>query len=220
MDISSRFSLTDFLAYLFPGIFFLTGLYFLLLLTPLKFSLQDFTDLNLTAGILFLAVSFIFGVIISGFAEILTHSSRHKDDIQIPLDGFEKDIRAAFSNVFGKKGDFKWTRNHFYLCRSMVIQHMPYESQGILRQSSLRQLRMNMLPSIAMWLLTGLSWSFQFYRNDLTQWGIALALLTIISGIIIILNSLNRMQNNDKREVRETLAAFLVGYKTGMFNKK
>lgn len=216
MDISSRFSLTDFLAYLFPGVFTAAGLYFLLLLTPLETSLVNFT-MDLNTGVLFLVFSFILGVIVSGIAEILTKSIRHKNDTQLPLIGLEKDVKRAFKSVFGEKEDFKWTRTHFYLCRSIITQYMPNEMQGIQRQSSLRQLRMNLLPSILIWIFTGLGWGWRIFNNFSGNWGILLIAASIILGIAIFMITVNRMQNNDEREIRETLAAFLIGFKTGLF---
>ncbi|MCI0555311.1 MAG: hypothetical protein L0287_30560 [Anaerolineae bacterium] len=219
MDISSRFSLTDFLAYLFPGVFAATGLYFLLLLTPLRTAMTNFpTDLN--TGVLFLVFSFIIGVLVAGIAEIFTHRLRHKDDDRLPLIGFEKDVRRAFKDMFGGKEDFEWTRTHFYLCRSMVIQYMPNELQTIQRQSSLRQLRMNMLPSIVILIFAGIGWGWQVYNNGTTLWGIVLIVTSIVLGATMFMTIVNRMQNNDEREIRETLAAFLIGYKTGLFKKE
>lgn len=219
MDISSRFSLTDFFAYLFPGVFTAIGFYFLLRLTPLATSLADFpTDLNI--GILFLVFSFILGVIISGVAEMLTHSARHKNDAHLPLDGLDKDIKRAFTSVFGGEEDFEWTRTHFYLCRSMITQYMPNETQGIQHQNGLRQLRMNLLPSILIWIFTGLCWGWRIFNDFSESWGVLLIVTSIVLGLAIFMIMVNRMQNNDEREIRETVVAFLIGFKTGLFKKE
>lgn len=221
MDISSRFSLTDFLAYLFPGVFATAGLYLLLLLTPLETLLANLPT-DLTAGILFLVLSYVMGVVVSGVAEILTHKIRHKNDGRLPqpLVGFEKDIKNAFFVVFGGSKDFDWSRTHFYLCRSIVTQYMPDETPGIQRQSSLRQLRMNMLPSIIVWAFAGIGWGWKICSDQSELWGIGLIVFSIACGIVIFRIMLDRMQNNDEREVRETIAAFLVGHKTGLFKTK
>jgi hypothetical protein len=219
MDISSRFSLADFLAYLFPGIFALTAFFFLVMLTPLSTSLANLPT-DLTAGILFLVFSYITGVVISGFAEIFTNRFRHKSDFLIPLKGFEQDIKAAFKDVFDIKDDIEWTRVHFYLCRSIVFEHMPNEIQGIQRQNSLRQLRMNMLLPILFWVIAGCSWGWKFYASGTREWGVVLIFASIILGIMLFRVTVDRMQNNDAREVRETLSAFLAGYKTGLFLKQ
>lgn len=215
-NISNRFSLTDFLAYLFPGIFSLIGICVMLLLTPLKSILITLQiDLNIT--ILFLVFSFILGVLMSGIAEILTFQIRHKNDTKIPVEGFEKEIEKAFNAIFVRKKESKWTRQNFYLCRSMVMHYMPNESQVIQRQSSFRQFRMNLLPALVIWILNGVLWGLQIYFNFSIQWGFYLILATAIFGITIFLITINRMQNNDTREIRETLVAFLIGYKTGLF---
>jgi len=69
MELSNRFSLVDFLAYLFPGILTTLGIYLLLLLTPLMHVMQG-VSLDTGIGLLFLALSYIVGIITSGFAEI------------------------------------------------------------------------------------------------------------------------------------------------------
>lgn len=51
MDVSKQFSFTDFLAYLFPGIMSIFGIYFLLMLSP-AYHLLSQTSLDITTGIL------------------------------------------------------------------------------------------------------------------------------------------------------------------------
>jgi hypothetical protein len=70
MDISKQFSFTDFLAYLFPGIVSVLGIYFLLLLSPAE-NLLGKVPLDITTGILFLVISYVVGVIFSGFSSNL-----------------------------------------------------------------------------------------------------------------------------------------------------
>ncbi len=215
MDISSRFSLADFLAYLFPGIFGTTGLFLLLMLTPLKSSLITFPT-DLTTGILFLAFSYIFGVILSGFTEIITKRSANN----IPLSGFEEEVKKAFQAVFSIKNLNEWTKVHFYLCRSLVFEYMPNASQTIQRQSGLRQLRTNMLPSAIIWLFAGIGWGWSMINNGLQQWGITLMIFSPILCALFFIVTINRMRSNDQRETRETLSAFLAGYKAGLFKNQ
>ncbi len=215
MDISSRFSLADFLAYLFPGIFGTTGLFLLLMLTPLRPSLITFPT-DLTAGILFLAFSYIFGVILSGFVEIFTKRMANT----IPLSGFEEEVKNAFKVVFGIKNLNEWTKVHLYLCRSLVFECMPNASQTIQRQSGLRQLRMNMLPSAIIWFAAGIGWGWSMINNGIQQWGIALIIFSPVFLILFFLVTINRMKSNDQRETRETLSAFLAGYKAGLFKNQ
>lgn len=215
MDISSRFSLADFLAYLFPGIFGTMGLYYLLMLTPLRQSLVNFST-DLTTGILFLAFSYIFGVILSGFTEIFASGFRHKS---IPLSGFEEEIKKAFKAVFDAKEISEWTRVHYYLCRSIVFEYMPNAFQTIQRQSGLRQLRMNMLPSTIIWFVAGIAWGWDIINNGVRQWGITLIIISSVFWTSFFIVTINRMKSNDQRETRETLSAFLAGYKAGLFDK-
>ena len=170
MDISNHFSLADFLAYLFPGIFGTMGIYSLLMLTPLSQSLINIPT-DLTTGILFLGLSYILGVVLSGFTEIFTSQFRYKT---IPLVGFEEEIEKAFKIIFDVKKLDGWTRAHFYLCRSLVFEYMPNAFQTIQRQSGLRQLRMNMLPSTLIWILAGIGWGWRIINDGMRQWGIKL----------------------------------------------
>lgn len=218
MDISNRFSLRDFLAFLFPGIFTGAGLYITLLLTPLKSELLNMS-IDFGIGVIFLILSFILGVVVSGISEILTYRIRHKNDKKVPLKMFEKEIKKVFSLVFGGKTEFQWTREHFYLCRSIIIQHMPNVNYEIQRQSGLRQLRMSLLFPILIWILAGILWGLQIYWNISSQWGITLISLSIILGYFLIVLTIDRMQNNDEREIRETLTAFLIGFETGVFKR-
>src|SRR5690349_24842474 len=102
MDISSRFSPLDFFAYLFPGIAGTLGLLVLLALTPLK---STFTILSadLSTGILFLTVSFIMGVVFSGFSEIAFKwrepEARANIKTSIQLTNFHSDVVDALRDV-------------------------------------------------------------------------------------------------------------------------
>ena len=224
MDISSRFSLIDFFAYLFPGIAGTLGLLVLLSLTPLKGTFNVFST-DLSAGILFLAVSFIMGVVFSGFSEIVIKWREPKARANIKtstqLDNFQKDILDAFRDVLKLNRDEKlqWTRNHFYLCRSLVFEKMQNCAQLIQRQSGLRQLRMNMTFPIFIWFSAGVAWGIYHIRNRELFWGITLIVISISLVIPTFLMIVNRMDSNERREVREVLAAFLIGYKAGMFDK-
>jgi len=65
MDAANRFSIEDFLAYLFPGAIGALGLFLLLLLTPLKTTLTHLS-IDVTLGTLLLIWSYVFGLILSG----------------------------------------------------------------------------------------------------------------------------------------------------------
>jgi hypothetical protein len=163
MDISSRLSLVDFLAYLFPGIVGALGIYLLLLLTPLA-SILSAIPKDLATGVVFLGVSYILGVILSGFSEMVLREQEArrrggaKDKIYLP--GFERNVIDAFQAIFtiDHTNKQEWSTTHFYLCRALVTEYMPNAAQVIQRQSSLRQLRMNMTLPILIWLCVGVGW--------------------------------------------------------------
>ncbi len=75
------------------------------------------------------------------------------------------------------------------------------------------------LAEWAIWTLAGPGWGWQIYNNFSKQWGVGLIATAIILGVTIFLITVNRMQNNDERKIRETLAAFLIGFETGLLKR-
>ncbi len=224
MDISNRFSLVDFLAYMFPGVVGTLGLYILLLLTPLKDILQHLSA-DLATGILFLIVSFILGIVFSGFSEMAIKwrepEERSRIKSSIPLSNFEDDIVSAFGNILkpNQENATQWSKDQFYLCRSLVFEKMPNCTQLIQRQIGLRQLRMNLAFPIIIWFIAGLGWGIHQIRNNDQFWGIILVAVSMSFVIPVFIMIMNRMDSNERREVREVLSAFLAGYRTGIFDK-
>ena len=224
MDISSRFSPVDFFAYLFPGIAGTLGLLVLLSLTPLK-SAFNILSAGLSTGILFLTVSFIMGVVFSGFSEIAIKwrepEARASIKPSIPFNSFQNDIFDAFRDVMklNREDKIQWSTVHFYLCRALVFEKMQNCSELIQRQIGLRQLRMNMTFPIIIWFGVGIAWGIHNIINRDLFWGISLIVVSVSLVIPTFLMIVNRMDSNERREVREVLVAFLAGYKAGMFDK-
>jgi hypothetical protein len=218
VDIGSRFSLVDFLAYLFPGVFGLLGMHILLLLTPAKDSLIRL-PIDLTTGVLFLALSYVAGVVMSGFSEVLPRMGRlyHSHTSEL-LPGLENELTRAFQAVFRLRceGEFEWSRTHFYLCRSIIYERMPCARALIQRQSGLRQLRMNLIVPVLIWLAAGVGWGAWSLLHHLAPWGIMLIIASPVVCLSASMMIVNRMRSNDRREQREVLVAFLSGYKGGM----
>lgn len=226
MDISNRFSLEDFLAYFFPGLTGALGVYVALLLTPLRGWLLGLSA-DIVMGILLLFVGYIVGVFLSGFAEPITKfyqrfkkARRWKDALLLP--GYEKAIITAYKQVFGlpEEVELKWTDSCFYLCRSLVLDTMPNITPIIQRQSGLRQLRMNMLPSLLIWFLTGIAWGIWALNNHQSNLGVGVIVASAALFMLITVFTLDRMHSNEAREVREVLTAFLVGHETGKFTSQ
>lgn len=226
MDISKQFSLTDFLAYFFPGLFSTLGLYLLVRLTPLSSSLNALPS-DLTSGLIFLALSYILGVIFSGFSMSLTEwmekIQKHQDvwDTLQP-EQFQEELLHAFRDVFnpGKENGIQWSREHFYLCRSLVIEKMPVVAQRAERQSSLRQIRRNLIFPILIWFIVGVAWGLNTINQGKPDWGISLIILSALVSFFTLWATIARMYNNEKREVRRFLIAFLAGYKAGIFENE
>jgi uncharacterized membrane protein len=227
MDISKQFSLTDFLAYFFPGLFATAGIYLALLLTPFQtYLLTSFS--NVTVGLIFLALSYVVGILFSGISlnivEWVERVQKHKNSRGIiTVDKFQDDIVKAFKDVFNVSKDSnkpQWSNAHFYLCRALVLEKMPTVGQRIERQSSIRQLRGNLVFPILIWMVIGIGWGIYLLQIKINEWGIALIASSFIIGVLFLRITFSRMHNNEDREVREVLTGFLAGYSAGIFQKK
>ena len=154
MEVSSKFSLVDFLAYLFPGGLTTIGLVLLLLLTPAVSYLPNFQIDWLAAGILLVTISYSIGVIFSGFAEIIEYRIVVKKSPRIkatiPLTEVKDEIIQAMSELLGKSSEtsLEWTVSHYYLCRSFVWNYAPETNEIIVREISIRLLRLNLLHKL------------------------------------------------------------------------
>ena len=96
---------------------------------------------------------------------------------------------------------------------------MPNALPPIQRQSGLRQLRMNLLPMLLVWGGAGIGWGLKLI-TDGNNLGIALIAVSLGLGWLFTKLTVNRMQSNEWREVREVLTAFLAGYQMGAFKEK
>ena len=244
MDISNKFSLVDFLAYFFPGIISTLGLFLLLLLTPLG-TLLTLLPTDLVTGIILLTISYVIGVVLSGFAEItfrtgvkfksclwvkseriLRTRAKFKPRLWIkaviPIAEFREEIISAFSTMFeeDKETKVEWSDAHFYICRSLVFEFMPGLAQLIQRQSSLRQLRMNLIPAVTICSIVGVGWGIRAINSTMPVWGYALTISSAILWLLVVGTIINRMNRNEEREVREVLTAFLAGYEKGLFERQ
>lgn len=216
MDIGNRFSLEDFLAYFFPGVTGSLGIYILFQLSPLSKRIPSLST-DIATGIIFFVLSYIVGVIFSGFSELIFAKVKSYKEV-IPLhDDLRKIILQAFTDTFktskGKKPE--WSRDHFYMCRSFVYENMPNILPLIQRQSSLRQLRISLMPGLFIWFLAGIVWGIQEIAKNAVSEGVAIVITSSFLFVIITMMTVNRARSNEWREVREVLTAFGAGYKKG-----
>lgn len=213
MDIGNRFSLEDFLAYFFPGVTGSLGLYILFQMTPFSRNAPALTN-DITTGIIFFVLSYVIGIILSSFAELAFSKAKGHKDI-IPLSGeLKKIIIESFRETFkiSKETEIEWSKDCFYLCRSVVYERAPSILSLIQRQSSLRQLRINLLPALFIWLLAGIGWGIQNVPLSLVT-GTVITLSSVVIFILISAITINRAKSNEWREVREVLTAFAASSK-------
>ena len=223
MEIISRFSLQDFLAYFFPGISAVLGVYLLLLLTPAK-DFFTFTSIDLTLAILLSALAYTAGVILSGISEpiamlILKARAWEEPRASIPLPELEEDILSALKDVLGiaPESELRWSGTHFYLCRSLVQEAMPNCAQAVFRQVGLGQLRENMLAPILVWCAVGLAWGMRTAVSGSKASGVVVVVGSLVLTLIFLASLTRKMHSSRKRAVREVCTAFLAGYRMQRF---
>jgi hypothetical protein len=225
MDISKQFSFTDFLAYLFPGIMSVLGVYALLLFTPAQHILNKI-PLDITTGVLFLVISYVIGVISSGlssnFVKTIEKWQKYKDVRKtIPFDDFQDDVLNAFQDVFEHTPESKstWSRTHYYLCRSLVLEKMPSIGLRADRQSNFALFRRNLVLPIVVWFFTGIAAGVSVINHSLL-WGLLLIVITVFLSVSSVKTTVDRLHDGESRETREVLLGFLAGYKAKMFENQ
>ncbi|MBN1450503.1 MAG: hypothetical protein JW963_05755 [Anaerolineales bacterium] len=221
MDIGNRFSLEDFLAYFFPGVTAALGIYVLINMIVANNNLPSLTA-DITTGVIFFVLSYILGVIFSSFAELAFSKVKSHKEV-IPLnDELKSIVIAAFRDTFkiSQNTEIKWSRDHFYLCRSIVYERVPSVLPFIQRQSSLRQLRISLIPTLFVWLLVGIEWGIQNILDKSLIVGSTIIALSVIMFIAIAMMTINRARSNEWREVREVLTAFGASYRESQVREK
>jgi hypothetical protein len=224
MDITGHFSLEDFLAYFFPGVLGTFGLVLLLFLTPLHEQLSNVkTGFDALIIILGLAFCYVVGNILASISEMFFRFQRGRKQIpaiksQIPaLWGLENKVIKAYRQYFQVEGELKWADTNYYICRSLVFELVPHLASAIQRQSGLRQLRLNLIPVIFIWIVVGICWGIRIsFSNDILS-GSILLVGSLVFGILLIRILINRMNSHERREVREVLTAFIAGCQSGTF---
>jgi hypothetical protein len=180
-------------------------------------------SLDITTGILFLVISYVVGVIFSGFSsnlvKVIEKLQKYKDVRKtIPFDDFRDDVLKAFQDVFGHTPESKsnWSRTHYYLCRSLVSEKMPTIGSRADRQSNVALFRRNLVSPIFVWFITGTAWGISLTSSNL-EWGLLLIVATILASFFSIKTTVDRLHDGESRETREVLLGFLAGHKAKMF---
>ncbi|MCB9134395.1 MAG: hypothetical protein H6636_03145 [Anaerolineales bacterium] len=177
MEIFNVFSIADFLAYLFPGVLSLSGIYAILLITPLKNFLPSPGVIGLGGWAAFLFLSYITGVLIATVTDTFFRErpkslrrKQNKGSIQIHDEKLKAEVLEAFNETIlspkggaNKKTDrssapSEWNEYCYYVCRSLVTEAMPRAAANGLREGAYRQLRMNLIGSILIWGVAGVLW--------------------------------------------------------------
>ena len=249
MEILSAFSIADLLAYLFPGILSLSGIYMILSLTPIRYFLQLPQDIG--ESLAFLVLSYITGVLVSAITDVVyrenpksTRRRQNKGAIQFHDEKLKAAVVVAFNDLIldqkestSKKVNqspqmTEWNEDHYYVCRSLVTELMPRAGASGIREGAYRQLRMNLIGSIVIWGIAGLLWGFVLLSQPTITheingnkilidkaWAWILVFISIFVSGYLTSKLRQLMDKHEQREVREILTTFLAGYKTGIFNK-
>lgn len=220
---SFKFSLADFLGYLFPGVVALSAIAGLLFLSPFRQEVEKI-PFNLVTGLVLIPFAYFTGVIISSLTYTFKDSLYKHYQLTNPLDEIypkecEERIRAAYKEVFKINDEVTWSKSHFYVTRALIRENMPKCAAISDRQNSLWQIRRNGLIPIMLLGTTGLVAGAKiailnyFYDRGVIVWwwGVILGFLsTLVAGAILRNLIKTGMYNNQKREVREVCSALMV----------
>ncbi|MGH9854586.1 MAG: hypothetical protein ACREBD_32545, partial [Blastocatellia bacterium] len=190
-------------------------------------------SIDVSTGMILLVWSYTFGIILAGFASLVLVllrkigwigervTSKSLSDHKY-LSVLEQDTIKAYKAVLkiDNSVEVNWSQAHFYLSRSLVENWMPFSSQLIRRQISLRRVRENLMPCMFIWCFAGIGWGFKWFYLGPKIWGIALASLSLILSLLIVYTLATRWAGNCSREIQEVYLALLVGFHTGMFEKQ
>jgi len=211
---SFSFSLSDFLAYVFPGTLLLLAVTALLRLSPFKHLLTE-VPLNIVTGLMLAACAYVAGASLSS---LMVSVERYLDMIfkfsnptnSIQLKGFEDEVQKAFDDIFGKHG--VWSANHFYIARALIREKMPYCAAVIDRQDSLRQIRRNSVLPILFLGLAGVGSGIKVcVEGTFYLWGVGIILISLLSSCWVVKSIIkNGMHSNRRREVREVCSSLLA----------
>ena len=222
---SFKFSLADFLGYLFPGVIALSAIAGLLFLSPFRQELEKI-PFNLVTGLILIPFAYFTGVIISSLTYNFEDSLYEHYELTNPLDEIhpkecEARVQAAYKEVFKLNSDeeITWSKSHFYVTRALVREQMPKCAAISDRQNSLWQIRRNGLLSIFLLGITGLVagakiaiLNYFYGRGEFAWWwGMFLGLVSVLVAGVILRNLIKTgMYNNRRREAREVCSALMV----------
>lgn len=224
-DLSKQFSFADFMAYFFPGAFATVGVYLFLLLSPGQKTFSNFT-LDFTTGIAFLVLSYIVGVIFSGFSSGIVKQIEKMTKYKNPQDILPDDLfplevikrYKAMMNI-NTEETVQWTRNHFRLCRSFVSHTMPSIAQKVQRHADLGLFRRNLVVPLIIWGATGVYWGVSNIMQGFISWGISVIIFSVVFTWLSINTNINRLHNSNYVETRDVLLGFIVGSKLDVTKK-
>jgi hypothetical protein len=212
-----EFSLADFLAYMFPGTLMILAIALLLRMSPFKQLVYQIPH-NLVTGVILLSVAYCLGVAISStmanFEGQLLKYFRLSDPIEvIPLKEFDNEVNNAFAQTFG---DHRvWSREHFYLARTLVCEKLPRCAATIERQASLRQIRRNMVMPVLFLGIEGTIAGLKILLSNVGQarWGACMIALSLAGSYVVAAALVkNGMHANRTREMRDVCSGLLVYY--------
>lgn len=207
------------MAYFIPGTIMIISAMSLLALTDTLWFIP-FMEVNLALVVLGIVLAYFLGIAVSGPVSFIEdqwrkHQSRRgKQDPRAYFHfstAIKEDIKDAYYHLFDEEIK-DWTKDNFYVARSLIKHLSPSLSEEIERQSSLRQMRRNSIVPALTCVIAILSWSIHLLRSDYV---IALGLfIGAAFGVLMIISMFSEIKSNSRRECREVCTALLVIYKT------
>lgn len=218
---SFNFALVDFLSYVFPGIIAVLALLTVSLFIPILEKQIANIEVTWVTGLIGIAVVYFLGMLSSNSIFLLGLEKRKftkSGDIENPLNNrlledFKGEIKIAFERLFGTYD--KWSKNQYYLIRSVVRELAPQSAEYANRQNSLRHMRKNSILPLWLWGLAGVVVGIKIICAGNTIWGLVLIVLSATLTYLLTHILLEGVVRNREFEVRDYCLAFLSLYKLG-----
>ena len=208
-ELTGRFALSDFLAYLFPGAAGIGGIYFALRLTwPGNVPLPAKIDLGESA--LVFVAAYLFGMVLSTLSYPLMSAAawllgrfvaQPDPRAEIIPTITESRVRETVASHLGRRVDElgNWSKELFYVARAIVTERSAVHASLAARQNALYKLKQNSLIPLAAWSYAAGVWA---YRDLHLPFPLA-TVLTIVMFVAVTGQVVNRANRNREREARE-----------------
>lgn len=181
-------------------------------------------DQDFAGGVALVATAYVVGVLLSGVSESLvrlyTRVSPTQDprllvsrpECSVPM---LQALRTIAPNVGTSEGTLGLTE--YFLCSALVREYLPSVASEIERELAVARMRESLLAVVVLWTTVGLAWGTKVFASGRPRTGVAMFLGSLCSGIALTISLISLLQQNRRREARQTCTSFLMGHSVGAF---